>query len=79
MIDINTLFRIIKNGCKRVKTRLRKTPGVLEAQEERKGEMQTALKSQHSVLKLRFVRDPVSHGFGMVGRRKMIPGRVKNE
>lgn len=47
MIDINTLFRIIKNGCKRVKTRLRKTPGVLEAQEGRKGEMQTALESQH--------------------------------
>lgn len=60
-----------------MKTRLRKTPGVLEAQEGRKGEMQTALESQHSVLKLRFARDPVSSGFGMVVMMKMNPGRVK--
>lgn len=60
-----------------MKTRLRKTPGVLEAEEGRKAEMKTALESQHSVLKLRFARDPVSSGFAMVVKRKINPGRVK--
>lgn len=60
-----------------MKTRLRKTPGVLETQEGRRGEMQTALESPHSVLMLRFAHDPVSSDLGMVVMRKMNPGTVK--